>query len=199
MLKKVFVVLLICSNAVSYLWGQDYSAKLDSIFSNKIIYLADSMPDKDLEEVVVYAPRIFEKKRDYKRYRKLVKKIKKVYPYAKTANQWLTDINNNLEKIESEREKKVFIKQAEKRLRSEFEDELIKLTFSEGRLLIKLIDRETGNTSYELVKQLRGSFSAFFWQSVALLFGSNLKSEYDAENDDRLIEEIIYQIDNGFL
>lgn len=199
MLKKIFLLLLICTNAINYLSGQDYSDRLDSIFSNKIIYMTDSMPQISIDEVIVYAPRIFKNKRDYRRYRRLIKKIKKVYPYAKTANKWLEDINSSLENLKTEREKKAFIKQAEKRLRSEFEGELVKLTFSEGRLLIKLIDRETGNTSYELVKQLRGSFSAFFWQSIALMFGSNLKSEYDAENEDKLIEDIIYQINNGFL
>jgi hypothetical protein len=68
---------------------------------------------------------------------------------------------------------------------------------NQGRILIKLIDRETGNTSYDLVKQLRGSFSAFMWQSLARLFGSNLKSEYDPTGEDRLIEVAIKQIEAG--
>jgi pyruvate dehydrogenase complex dehydrogenase (E1) component len=76
---------------------------------------------------------------------------------------------------------------------------LRKLTFSQGRLLIKLIDRETGDTSYKLIKELKGGFSAFMWQSVARIFGSNLKSEYEMEGDDAMIERIIIMIDNGML
>jgi pyruvate dehydrogenase complex dehydrogenase (E1) component len=82
---------------------------------------------------------------------------------------------------------------------AEFEDDLTKLTITQGRLLIKLIDRETGNTSFDLVKELRGSFSAFFWQAIARLFGSNLKSTFDKDGEDKLIDQILVLIDNGQL
>ena len=90
------------------------------------------------------------------------------------------------------------MKVAEKELQSQFGDELKKLSMNQGRILIKLIDRQTGNTSYDLVKQLRGSFSAFMWQGVARLFGSNLKSEYDGSGEDYLIEVAIKQIELGY-
>jgi hypothetical protein len=85
----------------------------------------------------------------------------------------------------------------ENELMEEFSDELKSLTITQGRLLIKLIDRETGNTSYELLRELRGSFSAFFWQTVARLFGSNLKTTFDAEGEDKLIDQIVVLIENG--
>lgn len=91
------------------------------------------------------------------------------------------------------------MKQVEQELLVEFEDDLKQLTITQGRILIKLVDRETGSTSYELVKELRGTFSAFFWQTLARLFGSNLKSVYDPYGEDRLIEEIIFLIDRGQL
>ncbi len=81
----------------------------------------------------------------------------------------------------------------------QFENPLRKLTFSQGRMIIKLIDRETGNTSYDLIKDYKGGFSAFFWQSVARVFGSNLKDEYDGDREDKMIEHIIIMIDNGIL
>ena len=90
------------------------------------------------------------------------------------------------------------MKQVEKELLDEYEDDLKKLTITQGRILIKLVDRETGATSYELVKELRGSFSAFFWQAFARIFGSTLKAEYDPYGEDRLIEEIVLLIDNGY-
>ncbi len=78
-----------------------------------------------------------------------------------------------------------------------FAPELKRLTIIQGRILIKLIDRETGNTTYELIKKLRGSFSAFMWQSIARLLGDNLKAEYNAKEDDKMIEDIIIRIENG--
>ena len=82
-------------------------------------------------------------------------------------------------------------------LKAEFEGELKKLTIKQGIILVKLIDRETGATSYDLIKSLRGSFSAFIWQSMARLFGSNLKLEYDPYGEDYMIEEIVQQLESG--
>jgi hypothetical protein len=73
------------------------------------------------------------------------------------------------------------------------------MTITEGRILIKLVDRETGNTTYEVVKELKGNLSAFFWQSIAVVFGSNLKVHYDAKGEDKMIEDIIWKIENGQL
>ena len=99
----------------------------------------------------------------------------------------------------TERKNHVGLPLYSKKLQSEFEGELKKLTIKQGIILVKLIDRETGNTSYELVKQLRGSFSAFLWQSLARLFGSNLKLEYDPYGEDKLIEEIVVMIEQGVI
>ena len=95
--------------------------------------------------------------------------------------------------------KRKYIKKMEKELFSDFEGDLKKLTITQGRLLIKLIDRETGDTTYEWVKELKGSLPAFFWQAIARIFGSNLKSEFDAPGKDRLIDEIILMIDAGII
>ncbi|MGQ9848142.1 MAG: DUF4294 domain-containing protein, partial [Bacteroidales bacterium] len=104
-----------------------------------------------------------------------------------------------LKKIPTEEGRKEYLKIAEKKLRADFEDEIKNLTMSEGRLLIKLINRETGKTSYELIKQLKGSFNAFLYQQIARLFGENLKEEYDAKGEDKYIEEIVIRIENGEL
>lgn len=132
-----------------------------------------------------------------KRYLKLRRDVLRAYPYAKLAAFQLKVINDSTLNIKSERDKKKFIKEKEKELKSSFEKDLRNLTFTQGRILLKLIDRETGNTSYELVKELRGSFQAVFWQGVARIFGSNLKSEYDPEGEDALIEAIVQAIERG--
>ena len=134
-----------------------------------------------------------------KAYLKLRRDVLKAYPYAKLAASKLKMINDSIAHIPSERLRKKYIKATEHVLREEFEKDLKNLTVSQGRILIKLIDRETGNTSYHLVKELRGSFQAFFWQGMARLFGENLKSEYEGQGQDAMIESIVQQIERGEL
>ena len=105
----------------------------------------------------------------------------------------------DMAQITSEGDQKLYIKLAEIELRAEFEEELKDLTMSQGRVLLKLIDRETGETSYDLVKELRGDFHAFIWQGLAKLFGQDLKSTYDMEGEDRFVEHIVQRIERGEL
>ncbi len=135
--------------------------------------------------------------REKRRYGKLRKRVIKAYPYAKVTQELLDNYEEEMSKLESEKAKKDYLDLAEKELKAEFEGEIRNMTVSEGKILMKLIDRETGDTSYELIKKLKGGFTAFMYQSIARLFGSNLKSEYDAAGDDSLIEEIVMQIERG--
>ncbi len=164
-----------------------------------IIVNGDTLILSSIDEVYIFPQRKFKSRRDLRRYRRLVRNVKKAYPYAKLAKKKLIEIETNLARLETEKARKEYVKQVEKEIRYEYEDELKKLTITQGRILIKLIDRETGETSYELLKQLRGSFSAFFWQALARIFGSNLKSEFDAQGEDKLINEIVILIENGQL
>jgi hypothetical protein len=100
-------------------------------------------------------------------------------------------------KLETEKARKRYIKTVEKELKEEFKDDIKGMTINQGRLLLKLIDRETGNTSYYLLEELKGSFSAFFWQTVARVFGHNLKSEYDPNGRDWMIERIVVLIEHN--
>lgn len=159
----------------------------------------DTIPHVVLAEVKVVPDWEYKNKRERRKYNRFVRNIKVALPYARVAAHKLERINARLARIENEKERKEYLKEAEKELFEEFEKPLRKLTFSQGRMLIKLIDRETGNTSYDLIKEYKGGFSAFFWQSVARLFGSNLKDEYHGDREDRMIEHIIILIDNGML
>ena len=157
----------------------------------------DTVPIFELQEVYIYPKLKFNNQRDFRRYGKLVKNIKKVYPFAILLKQKLDEVNDQYLALQTEKEKKQFIKEFEKSIREEYEDDIRSLTITQGRILLKLIDRETGNTSYELLKEFRGSFSAFFWQTVARIFGTNLKSEYDPEGEDKLMEQIVLRIEAG--
>lgn len=159
----------------------------------------DTIPVITLNNFQVQSKRTWKSRAEYNRFKRLEKKVIKVYPFAHLAAQKLEFYAIQLEAVESEKEKKRFYKKIEQEIKEEYEGELRKLTVSEGRILIKLLDRETGNTSYTLVSELRGKFSAFFWQGLARVFGHNLKSKYDPEGEDREIEFIVTRIENGLL
>jgi hypothetical protein len=162
-----------------------------------IIVGADTFACISLPIVDVQAAMPFATKRKYAEWTRLKYNVKKAYPYAILASARLKEYEKILSKMPNEETRKAYMKVAEKQLQKEFGPELKNLSLTQGRILIKLIDRETGNTSYDLVKQLRGNFSAFMWQSLASLFGSSLKTEYDPQGEDKLIEAAIRQIEAG--
>lgn len=149
--------------------------------------------------IVIFPERKFRSEKEKKYYYKLVYNIKKVLPYAKIIQKVYAEIEDSLAKITTEDQRKAYIKSQEKTLRASFEKQLIHLTVTQGRILIKLVDRETGFTTYEVLRELKGDFNAVIYQGIARLFGSNLKSEYDAKEEDKMIEEIINHIENGRL
>jgi len=159
----------------------------------------DTIIISNIQEATIQPREKFDSKRDQRQYRQLVYNVKKAYPYALLAGEMFREMEYNMSGMETEKERKEYIKQVEKDIKEKFEGELTKLTITQGRILIKLIDRETMHTSYDLVKELRGSFQAVFWQTLARLFGSNLKSTYDPYGEDKMIEEIIFLIDYGLI
>lgn len=159
----------------------------------------DTMAIMELGTVHIFAPLVFASKEEAKKYGRLKRYVQKVYPYAKVASEILQNFEDTLKTFKTEKEKDKYIDEVEEKLQQEFEGELKKLTIMQGIILVKLIDRETGSTSYQLVKELKGTFSAFFWQGLARLIGSNLKLEYDPEGEDEMIEEIVVKIEHGVI
>lgn len=199
-MNRILTISAICFLCCQYVSAQELvndSAKIREFeILKQMIMGGDTLLHSTIKEVKIYPVPQFSNRREYRRFQRLVNNLKIVYPYAVLAAEKLDEMNETFMDLKTERERKDFVKQVENELMDEFEDDLKKLTITQGRLLIKLIDRETGNTSYELVKELRGSFSAFFWQAIARLFGSNLKSRFDAEGEDKLIDQILYLIEN---
>ncbi len=161
------------------------------------VFNGDTIASIVADDVWIYADYTYKNRRQYEAWTRTKYNVKKVYPYAILAAARLKEYNRVLETIPTENERAVYLKAIERALRKEFEAPLKDLTESQGQILLKLIDRETGHTSYELVKTLRGNFQAFMWQSLARLFGSNMKRKYDAEGDDKMIERAIVLIENG--
>ena len=167
--------------------------------SDTIIRQADSIPTVDLKEIEIISRKNSVSFWTRWRLNRLIRNVKKVYPYAKTAGALLRIYDARLEQAKNDAERKRIMKHAEQEIKERYGDSLKKLTFTQGIILIKLIDRETGNTSYGLLQQLRGKFTAFFYQAFARIWGYNLKTRYDPTGKDRKIEAIVKLIEAGKL
>lgn len=172
---------------------------LGGISMQAIVKEGDTIILANLGEIQIQPRARGPQSRDLRQYRRLIYNIKKVYPYAKLAGEKYAYVSARLQSLETSREQRQYIKEVEEEIISEYEEDLRQLTITQGRILIKLIDRETSYTSFEVVKDLRGSFQAAFWQTIARIFGSNLKSEYDPQGEDQMIEEIMQMIEKGQL
>lgn len=171
----------------------------DFYVARAIVIDGDTLWVADLDEVYIFPTHKFKNNRERRRYSRLIHNVKVVYPWAKLAGDKLDEVEIHIATLKTEKEQRQYIKEVEDELLGDYKEDLKKLTITQGRILIKLVDRETGDTSYELVRELRGDLSAAFWQALARIFGSNLKSEFDADGDDRLIEQIVILIENGQL
>lgn len=158
-----------------------------------------TLPEVGIKEVVIIGRPSSSKKFPFWRYQRLVYNLKKVYPYALLVRGRLAAVNVELEKLPDDKDRKKYLRQVEKDVFGEYEDDVRDMTITQGRLLIKLIDRETLNTSYDLIRQYRGNFSAAFWQGIARIFGTNLKEEYDPYGEDAIMEIILQEIEAGKL
>lgn len=157
------------------------------------------LPEINMKEVVIIGRASTEKKFPFYRYQRLVYNLKKVYPYSLVVRAKLEEANNALSNIPDEKERKKYLRQFEKNLFGEYEDDVRDMTITQGKLLIKLIYRETYNTSYELIKEYKGNFAAAFWQGIARIFGTNLKAGYDPYGEDAVIEIVLLEIESGNL
>ena len=159
----------------------------------------ESLPEVEIKEVVIIGRPGNSKKFPYQKYQRLVYNLKKVYPYSLLVRERLNEINMELDKIPDDKGRKKYLRQIEKDIFGDYEDDVRDMTITQGKLLIKLIDRETMNTSYELIKQYRGGLSAAFWQGIARIFGTNLKEDYDPYGEDAIMEIIVQAIESGRL
>ena len=178
--------------ALLSVFGFTSSAQDKLVIATFSIIDGDTFFMSDVPEVEILA---FKNKTELTKYYILKRRVIKVYPYALTAKEKLISIQNGLDSIPKRRHKKRYTKEVAKWVKEEYADRLKNLTMSEGKILVKLIYRETNTTSYEIVKSYRGRFNAFFWQTMAKFWDNNLKTEYDPVNnrEDMLIEHILIQ------
>jgi len=205
--KRYFLILPIlmlylCLN------GQDNGGGADTgrvYLLNMVERNGEELPEVEIKEVTIVASlegnRSSERTLEewYRKHTRLIYNIRKVYPFSQIVKERMAEVNDTLMSIKSEKARKAYLTEFEKSVFAEFEGEVRKMTITQGQILIKLIDRETQNTSYQLIKEYRGSFSAAFWQSIARFFGTNLKASYDPYGEDAVMEIIVRDIEAGWL
>jgi hypothetical protein len=158
----------------------------------------DTIPLMQLREVNVFSWKVLSRGEE-RRLTRLMKNVKIVYPYARLAGLKLIEYEEVLVQAPDDKARRKIMKQVEDELEAEYGQELRNLTISQGKILLKLVDRETGESTYALVSELRGEFRAVFYQAFARIFGMNMKVKYDPEGEDREIEYIVKMIENGQL
>jgi hypothetical protein len=154
----------------------------------------DTIPQSWLPTVEVSAIQTAQLKKRWQEWTRLRNAVYVTYPYALTAGRVINEVNAQLANIKDEKVRKNIIKSREKDLKRDFADKVTNLSVYQGKVLMKLINRETGNSCYELVKEYKGGFNAGFWQTVAYLFGSSLKQPYDPKGDDQEIEKFVQEV-----
>lgn len=165
----------------------------------KVLYKGDSIPHVIMPPLQKYPPIVFKSEAERERFNRLVYNIKKVLPIAKLARYTIIETYTYMESLPTKKERDAHARAMEAGLRKQYEPMVKKLTFSQGRLLVKLINRECNQTSYSIVKAFIGSLRANFWQVVAGVFGNSLTKRYDPEGDDRYTERVVRMVENGQL
>lgn len=151
-----------------------------------------------LHDVYVFPPMRFKSKKQERFYWKTVRDVKITLPIAKILHQEMIKTDAVMSRMDK-KEKRRFWKQYEKVLYSQYEDKFRRMTASQGQMLMKLIDRESGQTSYDVIKYYKGTFVANFFQAWAKMFGNDLKAEYDGADKDQITERIILLVEAGQL
>ena len=159
----------------------------------------DSVQYVRTNTIYIYPPMEFKNDKQRQAYNRLVYNIKKVLPLAKECNQIILETGAYLQTIPTKKERDALTKAVEKELKQKYTPRIKKLTYSQGKLLIKLIDRETHSTGYELIQAFLGPVRAGFYQAFAWVFGASLKKRYDPKGADRLVERIVSQVEAGQL
>lgn len=192
-MRRGFITILVC---VAYL-----SVYADSVVDSVLLQISntDTFYLARMADVYVYPPMVFKNKQQERFYWKTVRDVKKTLPFAKELTLEMQVADQQLALLADDKARRKWWRQYEKYLFRKYEDDLRHMTASQGQMLMKLMDRESDRTSYDIIKHYRGKASANFWQFVAKLFKNDLKEEYDASDKDRIVERVINLVEAGQL
>lgn len=196
----IFIMFLLFGNTVCRAQQQSAPGTQKNIYLTPMcVYEGDTIPYIKLPTVYIFKPLKFKNKREMAKYYKLIRDVKKVLPISKEINRAIIETYEYMMTLPNEKARQKHIKAVEKSLKEQYTPRMKKLSFAQGKLLIKLVDRQTHSTGYELVKAFMGPFKAGFYQTFAALFGASLKKQYDPMGDDVLTERVILMVENGQL
>ena len=207
MRKIVFTIIYMClcqqlpaqeqKTAEQVLAEMDSPTFVPTVKVGKVLHEGDSIQYMEMNNVYVYPELTFKNKKQAQSYMRLVNNVKKVLPIAKEARQMLIETTEFLDMLPDEKSKNEHIKRVEEDIFRTYKPKMKKLTYSQGKLLIKLIDRECHSSSYEMIKAFMGPIRAGFWQVFAWGFGASLKKGYDPTGTDRLTERVVLMVEAG--
>ena len=191
---KLTAAFLCCTILLCLKTAAQSSGVNDTIITRAVIYNGDTLEAKTLEPVFLYSRLNEAQMSERAKYNRLRNAVYVTYPFARRAGLIMNDINDKLLSISKQDARKTYIHSREKELKKEFTNPLTNLSIYQGKVLMKLINRETGNNCYEIIKEYKGGFTARFYQTVAFFFSSNLKQDYEPGGNDREIETILREV-----
>lgn len=199
-MKRTCYIALLTSCLSVAAWSQEAATTTINGYRVPVcVYEGDTIPSLRIPPVYVFKPMSFKNEKERRAFYKLVRNVKKTLPLAREIHRAVIETYEYLETLPNQKAREKHLKLVEKGLKEQYTPRMKKLTFSQGKLLIKLVNRQTHSSSYELVKAFMGSFKAGFYQTFAALFGASLKKEYHPEGEDALTERIIWMVENGLI
>lgn len=198
-MKRLIFLIFFLSFIAVRLDAQEQTTTIKGYLVPVCVYEGDTIPSMRMPTLYVYKPLKFKNKKKQQEYNRLVRNVKKTLPIAKEVNRAIIETYEFLQTLPDEKARQKHLSLVEKSVKEQYTPRMKKLTLAQGKLLIKLINRETSSSSYELVKAFLGPFKAGFYQAFAAIFGASLKKEYHPEDEDAMIERIIVLIENGQL
>ena len=196
-MKRILSLAFFFSFIAVHLNAQEQTTTINGYLVPACIYEGDTIASLRMPTLYVFKPLKFKNKKQQQQYNRLVRNVKKTLPIAKEVNRAIMETYEFLQTLPNEKAREKHLQAVEKSIKEQYTPRMKKLTFSQGKLLIKLINRETDSSSYELVKAFLGPFKAGFYQAFAAIFGASLKKEYHPEGEDAMVEQIVLLVESG--
>ena len=196
-MKRSLLIVFFFSFIAVHLQAQEQTTTINGYLVSACIYEGDTIASLRMPTLYCFKPLKFKNKRQQQQYARMVRNVKKTLPIAKEVNRAIIETYEFLQTLPNEKAREKHLQAVEKSVKEQYTPRMKKLTFSQGKLLIKLINRETDSSSYELVKAFLGPFKAGFYQAFAAIFGASLKKEYHPEGEDAMVEQIVLLVESG--
>lgn len=194
-----FIFLSSLATLASFAQSKEETTSIGGYMVPVCVYQGDTIPSLRMPVLYVFKPLNFKSEKKRREYNRLVRNVKKTLPIAKEVNRAIIETYEYLQTLHDEKARQKHLKLVEKSIKEQYTPVMKKLTFSQGKLLIKLVNRQTDSSSYELVKAFLGPFKAGFYQAFASLFGASLKKEYHPEDEDAMTERVVLLVESGQL